>query len=131
MQIQHRNSFFKYRTNQHLAQYKTFRNLVKLIKREENKQYFQEKCHESIKSKDFWKAVKPIYSETKTKQDNIPLGENGKIVTDNDKIYNMFNNIFREIGSDVGCKEDLSKSINELVAGYEEHQSINTILFYN
>ena len=127
MQIQHRNSFFKYRTNQHLAQYRKFRNIVTLIKRVEIKQYFKEKCKGSTKNKDFWKAVKPIFSKTKTKQDSIPLRENGKIVTDNNEICNIFNNFFREIGSDIGKKEDLSKSINELVDDYEEHQSITNI----
>ena len=100
----HRNTFFKLRTNHHLAQYRKYRNMVTLIKREEIKNYFKEKCKGSTKNKDFWKAVKPIFSKTKTKQDNINLRENGQIVTDCSMVCKIFNDFFREIGSDIGTK---------------------------
>ena len=64
--------------------------------------YFTEKCKGATKNKDFWKAVKPIFSKTNTKQDNIPLRENGKIISDCSKVCNIFNTFFREIGSDIG-----------------------------
>ena len=124
---QHRNKFFKFRTNQHLAQYRKHRNNVTLIKREEIKNYFKEKCDGGTKNKDFWKAIKPIFSKTKTKQENIPLRENGQIISDCSTVCNIFNKFFREIGSDIGHKEDTSKSMNNLIADYANHQSIKII----
>ena len=79
---QMRNKFFKYRSDHHLAQYRKHRNEVTLIKREEIKKYFDEKCKGSTKNKDFWKAVKPIFSKTRTKPDDIPLKNDGEIITD-------------------------------------------------
>jgi hypothetical protein len=121
---QMRNKFFKYRTNNHLAQYRKHRNTVTLIKREEIKKYFQEKCKGSTKNKDFWKAVKPIFSKSKTKSDNIPLHDNGEIITDCNKVCEIFNSFFSKIGSDIGYPEDNHKPTEEIIAGYANHPSV-------
>ena len=70
---QSRNKFFKHRSVQCLALYRKHRNIVTLIKREEVRKYFEEKCMGGTRNKDFWKAVKPLFSRTKTKSDNVPL----------------------------------------------------------
>ena len=122
-----RNKFFKYRTDYYLAQYRKHRNAVTLIKREEIKAYFTEKCKGSTKNKDFWKAVKPIFSKTKTKSENIPLKHNGEIITDCSKVCEIFNTFFSQIGMDIGNPENNHKSVDEIIADYSQHPSVTMI----
>ena len=79
---QFRNKFFKHRSNHFLAQYRKHRNAVTIIKREEIRKYFEEKCKGNTKNKEFWKAIKPIFSQSKTKLDKIPLQEGDRMVTE-------------------------------------------------
>ena len=124
---QMRNKFFKYRTDNYLAQYRKHRNTVTLIKREEIKTYFEEKCKGSTKNKDFWKAVKPIFSKTKTKSDNIPLRSNGEIITDCSRVCEIFNTFFSQIGADIGNPENNHKPVEIIIADYAHHPSVEMI----
>ena len=98
---QYRNKFFKHRNIINLAQNRKHRNMVTLIKRKEIKKYFEEKCQLGTKNKDFWKTIKPIFSKTRTKSDNIPLREGNQIITNFMEVCNIFNTFFREIGSEI------------------------------
>ena len=124
---QFRNKFFKFRTSFFLAQYRKHRNIVTMIKRSEIKSYFEEKCKGNTRNKDFWKAIKPIFSKTKTKSDNIPLRENGKIITNTSEVCQIFNKFFSEIGSDIGNPENNHRPLEEIIADYDNHQSVNLI----
>ena len=124
---QMRNKFFKHRSDHYLAQYRKHRNAVTLIKREEIKKYFEEKCKGSTKNKDFWKAVKPIFSKSKTKSENIPLRNDGEIITDCNKVCEIFNTFFSQIGSDIGNPENNHKPIEEIIADYADHPSVTMI----
>ena len=121
---QMRNKFFKHRTDNYLAQYRKHRNAVTLIKREEIKAYFTEKCKGSTKNKDFWKAVKPLFSKTKTKSDNIPLKHNDEVITDCSRVCEIFNEFFSKIGMDIGNPENNDKPIEEIIADYAHHPSV-------
>ena len=121
---QMRNKFFKCRSRYYLAQYRKHRNAVTLIKREEIKKYFAEKCQGSTKNKDFWKAVKPIFSKTKTKSDNIPLRHDNKIITDSSQVCEIFNTFFSSIGSEIGSPENNDRNVETIITGYENHPSI-------
>ena len=122
-----RNKYFKYRTIQHLAMYRKHRNLVTLIKREEIKSAFEQKCKGGTRNKDFWKAVKPIFSKTKTKVDTIPLKENNNIITETAEVCNIFNKFFKNIGADIGETEDNSVDCNLIIRKYENHPSVLAI----
>ena len=124
---QMRNKFFKHRTDHYLAQYRKHRNTVTLIKREEIKAYFTEKCKGSTKNKDFWKAVKPIFSKTKTKSDNIPLKHNDEIITDCRRVCEIFNEFFSQIGLDIGNPENNNKPVEDIIADYANHPSVTMI----
>jgi hypothetical protein len=124
---QYRNKFFKHRNPYYLALYRKFRNAVTIIKREEIKKYFEEKCKENTKNKDFWKTIKPIFSKSKTKNDNIPLREESRIITDCKEVCEIFNNFFCEIGADIGVPENNQKSMEEIIDGYSNHPSLNVI----
>ena len=122
-----RNKYFKIRSNGYLTLYKMQRNKVTAIKRKEISKYFEEKCKEGTKNKDFWKAVKPIFSKSRTKSDTIPLRENDEIITDEQKVCNIFNNFFQNIGSEIGTPENNDISTNEIIEQYGNHSSVNTI----
>ena len=124
---QYRNKFFKCRTAHALTLYRKYRNEVTLIKRQEVRKYFEEKSHGGTRNKDFWKAVKPFFSKTKTKLDSIPLREGETLVTDTSEVCNIFNNFFKNIGSDIGGNEDSNLTVTEVVNMYKDHPSITVI----
>ena len=122
-----RNKYFKFRNNNYLMLYKIHRNKVTAIKRKETSKYFEEKCKEGTKNKDFWKAMKPIFSKSRTKSDAIPLRENGEIVTDEAAVCNIFNSFFQSIGSDIGVPENNDRATQEIIHHYHSHSSVKRI----
>ena len=122
-----RNKYFKYRSDDYLTLYKIQRNKVTAIKRKEISKYFEDKCKEGTKNKDFWKAVKPIFSKSRTKSDTIPLRENGEIVSDEQTVCNIFNRFFQSIGSEIGSPENNDRDLQEIIDHYENHTSVNMI----
>ena len=125
---QYRNKFFKHRSSYFLALYRKHRNLVTLLKREETKKYFEDKCKNGTSNKDFWNTVKPFFSKSKTKQESITLREGNKLITDCDKVCDIFNNFFREIGSNIGTTEENYKNMEHIISTYKDHPSIRNIM---
>lgn len=124
---QSRNRFFKNRSKHNLAIYRKHRNSVTIIKREETRQYFREKCQGGTSNKDFWKAIKPFFSNTKTKSDSIPLREGNEIITKNEEVCEIFNEFFIQIGSEIGTSENNNRPCQDIISEYSEHESIKTI----
>ena len=122
-----RNKYYKFRTNHYLALYRTQRNKVNSIKRKEMSNYFKVKCSEGTRNKDFWKAVKPLFSKSRTKSDSIPLIENGEMITDDEEVCGIFNNFFRNIGSEIGFPENNQRPLNEILDQYKNHESVRMI----
>ena len=122
-----RNKFYTYRTNHYLSLYKVQRNKVTAIKRREISNYFNEKCKTGTRNKDFWKAVRPLFSKSKTKSDSIPLRENNEIISDDQKVSNIFNSFFRNIGSDIGDSENNNRPLKHILNDYREHTSVKLI----
>lgn len=122
-----RNRYYKRRTEESLKSYRAQRNRVTEIKRKEISKYFGEKCKSGTKNKDFWRAVKPLFSKSRTKAESIPLRENGKIVTDDNQVSNIFNKFFQNIGSDIGEPENNDRPLEEIIAQYKDHNSIKMI----
>ena len=122
-----RNKYYKYRSNHYLSLYRVQRNKVTEIKRKEISSYFTEKCKEGTRNKDFWKAIKPLFSKSRTKSDSIPLCENGELITDDLNVCNIFNDFFRNIGSDIGFPENNTLPLENIVSQYTHHGSIKLI----
>ena len=122
-----RNKYYKSRLNHDLSLYKTQKNLVNEIKKTAIKKYFEEKCKEGTRNKDFWKAVKPLFSKYRTKSDSIPLCENNKIITDDQTVCNIFNSFFKNIGSEIGLQENNEKPLEEILLDHKEHESMKVI----
>ena len=122
-----RNKYYKTRSDHYLLLYKSQRNKVNGIKRKEISKYFEEKCKLGTRNKDFWKAIKPLFSKSRTKSDSIPLRENGEIVTDDQKVCGIFNSFFQSIGADIGLPENNEKPLCDIIAQYQEHPSMKSI----
>ena len=122
-----RNKYYKFRTSHYLSLYRIQRNRVTAIKRNEVRNYFEERCKGGTRNKDFWKTVKPLFSKSRTKSDSIPLRENDEIITKDQEVCNIFNNFFCSIGSDIGYQENNKRPLNEILKQYECHDSIKTI----
>ena len=122
-----RNKYYKFRSSHYLALYKVQRNHVNAIKRKEIGKYFEDRCTLGTRNKDFWKTVKPLFSKSRTKSDNIPLQENGEIITDEIKVCNIFNDFFQSIGSDIGYPENNERPLNDIISKYSEHDSVKCI----
>lgn len=122
-----RNKYYKFRTSHYLSLYRVQRNKVNAIKRKEIGRYFEEKCKTGTRNKDFWKAVKPLFSKSRTKSDSIPICENGELITDDHKVCGIFNNFFRKIGSEIGFPENNNKPMNDIIEEYAHHASVKMI----
>ena len=122
-----RNKYYKFRSNHYLMLYRSQRNKVNAIKRKEISKYFHEKCQSGTRNKDFWKAIKPLFSKSRTKSDSIPLREKGEIVTDEQKVCGIFNGFFQSIGSDIGLPENNDKPLHDIIDHYQEHPSVKCI----
>jgi len=122
-----RNKYYKTRLSSYLTLYKIQRNKVTEMKRRETGKYFKEKCKSGTRNKDFWRAIKPLFSKSRTKSDNIPLRENNEIVTDEHKVCDIFNKFFQSIGSEIGQPENNEKPVFEIISHYNSHPSIKTI----
>ena len=122
-----RNKYYKYRSNHYLMLYRAQRNKVNAMKRKEISNYFQEKCKSGIRNKDFWKAIKPLFSKSRTKLDSIPLREEGEIITDEKRVCGIFNDFFQSIGSDIGLPENNEKPLSDIIDQYKDHSSVKCI----
>ena len=122
-----RNKYYKFRTSHYLNLYRIQRNKVTLIKRKEICKYFEAKCKEGTRNKDFWKTVKPLFSKSRTKSDSIPLRENGEMITDDHKVCSIFNRFFQTIGSDIGSPENNKGSLDDITRPFGSHSSIEVI----
>jgi hypothetical protein len=68
-----------------------------------------------------------LFSKSRTKSDSIPLRENGKIISEDKEVSNIFNSFFQEIGSDIGFPENNDRPLNEINEQYKEHESLKVI----
>ena len=114
-----RNKYIKCRSPRNWDNYRKQRNLVTKLKRQSLRCYFFERCHGGPKSKDFWPTIKPFLSKNGSKDDpTILLNEDGKIISDQKDVCNVFNEFFVNVAKDIGSNND---------SDYNSHPSITKI----
>ena len=75
--------------------------------RKEKKQYYNNlDINKVIDNKQFWKTIKPAFSEKSTKSDKITLIENAEILSEDTQIAETFNNYFSNIVSNLNISID-------------------------
>jgi hypothetical protein len=116
--------FRKYRKNPSNATWEAYRvqrNFVSNIKRQSVKDYFNRKCEQNDKNaKSFWESIKPFFNNKAAKScTKINLLENNMVITDTEKICNIFNDFFVNIAGDFAHSEPLNVC--------DDHVSIHSI----
>ena len=132
-----RNKFLKHMTSSNKMAYNKQRNSCVNLCRKQKKQYYKNLDIRKITdNRTFWKYVKPAFSEKSTKTDKITLIENNEILSEDNKISEIFNTYFSNLVSNLNITIDknlLSEEagINDLILStikkYENHPSIKAI----
>ena len=90
-----RNKYLKNRTEINKLAYKKQRNLCVNVLKKTKSSYYEKLQPSSIRdNKKFWKTVKPLFSEKTMSTDKITLIEDNVIVSDNQKVAEIFNTFF-------------------------------------
>jgi hypothetical protein len=124
-----KNKFFKSRTSKNWENYKKQRNYVTSLRKKAIKSYFQKKCTNVSKPKDFWNCVKPFFSDKSTNDTRIILKEDDNIVSNSEDVANVLNNYFINIADSINCTDLKMEhtSVNVMFEYHSCHSSIQTI----
>ena len=130
-----RNRFLKCKSLVSKNLYNKQRNYCTHLIKKAKKDYYS-KLHPSCvaSSKKFWKAVKPLFTDKILTGDNIVLIENQQIISDKDKIAEIFNIFFSNAVQSLGIvtdnmgaiisDDDFSDPILGAINKYNDHPSI-------
>ena len=92
------NKFYKDRTDKTRLAYKRQRNLCTSLLKKTKREYYGNLNPALISdNKNFWKTVKPFFSDKVVTSENITLLENNDIYEDDEKVANIFNNFFSNV----------------------------------
>ena len=129
-----RNKYLKSRPNKHRESYKKQRNLCVSLLRQNKKDYFETLDMKSVTdNKMFWKTVAPLFSNKTKASNKITLSENEKLITNDQKSAEVFNNYFNSIVEklnipiDQNLLNDASLLDDPIIAAihkYKRHPSI-------
>ena len=118
-----KNIFFKYRCKENWENYKRQRNKVTSLRRSAIKQYFMTNCKKpNVSPKDFWKCIKPFFSNSCHKDNNIILQVDDQIVSDPNVVCDTLNEYFVTMADDI-AEDQLFTHSSEL----SDHKSMETI----
>ena len=135
-----KNRYFKNRTVENWENYRKLRNecvkLTKKVKRE----YFENLDIKKVNdNKNFWKVVKPLFTNSNKTNMKITLVENDQIILDDKKTVEIFNDYFVNItkGLDIGLNDteadlynitvDITDPVEKIIHQYHNHPSIMNI----
>ena len=129
------NKYRKYDSEENRIAYKKQRNLCSNLLKRTKKSYFGKlKSSDVSDSKKFWKTVKPLFSDKQISSENITLVENNEIVSQDDKLAEMFNSFFSNAVKDLNINYVKHFSSNESFVddlGYHEDPVYKAIEKYN
>ena len=93
-----RNKFLKDKNEQLRNDYRKQRNLCVALVPRAKQQYFSSlDLSLSADNKTFWKTVKPLFSDKISHRDIISLMEDGKTITEDLPVAEIFNNYFSNV----------------------------------
>ena len=88
-----RNKFNKERTTLSNVAYKRQRNLCTSLVKTAKREYYGN-LNPAVDNKQFWRTVKPFFSDKVMTSENITLFENGDILEDDKKVSHVFSDFF-------------------------------------
>ena len=93
-----RNKFNKERNIENWSEYKRQRNLCSNLLKESKKCHFNNlNVKDVTENKQFWKTIKPFFTEKNKTTNNIILTENNQTVREDKTIFQIFNTYFTNI----------------------------------
>ena len=93
------------KTSEAKAKYNKQRNICISLTRKAKKTYYERFDLNSIcDNKKIWTTVKPLFSNEIKLAKNIVLGENGKLIKDEEEVANIFNDFFVNIVPNLGIR---------------------------
>ena len=95
-----RNRFLKEPTQMNRLAYKKQRNYCVSLMRQSKKQYYGSlNVNHITDNKNFWRVVKPNFSNKILGANRVILRDGGKIISDTENVADTFNKIFVNIGN--------------------------------
>ena len=127
-----KNIFNKFPTKGNEINYKKQRNFCTSLLRKEKKKYYNGLDLSILTdSKEFWKNVKPLFSDKPGKsQKNIVLIEKDEIISKDEKVADKLNNFFIKSVGNLDIKhytppnENVADNLDDIIKQYENHPSI-------
>ena len=129
-----RNKFLKSRSNKDREAYNKPENLCVSLLHQNKKDYFETLDIKSVTdNKIFWKTVAPLFSNKSKASNKITLSENEKLITNDQKCAEVFNNYFNSIVEELNIPIDqnllndaslFDDPIIAAVRKYKRHSSI-------
>ena len=109
---------------------------MKLLRRTKSDYYRNLDFGDLTDNRKFWKTVNPVFSNEIQTTSSVTLTEDGKMITEDTKIAEIFNHYFANITESLGISEDQSllsetigikDSVEKAIKKYENHPSIRNI----
>ena len=128
-----RNRYTKNPTIENLREYKRRRNYCVNLLKKSKKAYYQSINIKMLSdSRNFWKNIKPFFSEKQKQLSKPILVEKNEIVSNDKDIAEIFNTFFLGINLGVETNEydsnetntEISYSIGDIIKHYENHPSV-------
>ena len=123
------NKFRKEKTKENKDAYNKQRNYCVSLIRKTKKDFFNSLDVKKITdNKQFWKTVKPFFSNKFINNERITLIENDEVISDDQKIANTFSNFYASVVENLGIDNENMKlsdeNIDSLVDKFKNHPSI-------
>ena len=131
-----RNKFLKDRTENNQKNFKLQRNFCKDLLRTTEKSYYSNLDIKKVTdNKTFWKTIILFFTKRPLKGETINLIENGKTISNDSELYNIFNDFFSNIISELNIPKKChcfmndmdSDSVLSVLNAFENHPSIKNI----
>ena len=92
-----RNKYNNNPTEENRIAYKKHKNFCTNLLIKEKKKYYNNLDIQIFDSeKEFWRRVKPLFSEKSVLKNNLRLKENGELISDKKEVAEILNNYFME-----------------------------------
>ena len=126
-----KNCFHKTRSDENWLLYKTQRNLCTKLLRKTKKDYFSTLNPKLVSgNKNFWRTIKPYFSDKGNFSNEIMISEKDCIVSDNRRLSEIFNEHFINITKTLDLKPSIiytTTSLPEIIEAFNDHPSIKKI----
>lgn len=129
-----KNKYFKNQNEINRNAYKKQRNFCVSLFRKEKRKYFRNFDIKKVTdNKQFWRAIKPAFSDKCIVNSNITLIEENEIISKDQNVADVFNKFFSNVVSDLEIPqvegitvnvEDIENPIKKAIVKYSKHPSI-------